>query len=122
PLPVTPIPGDRKLAERLTSEGRQAEHQSNLAEALRDYQEAVKADPTCFEADLALGLASLDAKNYPAALDALGQALALRGNSADARYAFAWVLGKRGYYQDAANELDKLLAAHPREVRARLLL
>ena len=55
-------------------------------------------------------------------MDALGQALTLQANSADARYAFAWVLGKRGYYQDAANELGKLLSAHPREVRARLLL
>jgi Flp pilus assembly protein TadD len=122
PLPVTPIPGDRKLAERLTSEGRQAEHQSNRAEAMRDYQEAMKADPTYFEAGLALGLAAIDVKDYPTALDALGQALTLQANSADARYAFAWVLGKRGYYRDAANELANLLSAHPREVRARLLL
>ncbi len=61
-------------------------------------------------------------KDYPTALDALGQALTLQANSADARYAFAWVLGRRGCYQDAANELGKLLSAHPREVRARLLL
>jgi len=122
PLPVTPIPGDRKLAEQLTSEGRQAEHQSNRAEAMRDYQEAVKADPTYFEPGLALGLSAIDAKDYPTALDALGQALTVDANSADARYAFAWVLGKRGYYQDAANELVKLLSVHPQEVRAHLLL
>jgi tetratricopeptide (TPR) repeat protein len=122
PLPITPIPGDRKLAEQLTAEGRQAEKQSNRAEAMRDYQEAMKADPTYFEPGLALGLAAIDAKDYPTALDALGQALTLQANSADARYAFAWVLGRRGYHQDAANELGKLLSAHPREVRARLLL
>jgi tetratricopeptide (TPR) repeat protein len=122
PLPVTPIPGDRKLAERLTSEGQQAQHQSNRAEAMRDYQEAIKADPTYFEAGLALGLAAIDGKDYPTALDALGQALTVDANSADARYAYAWVLGKRGYYQDAANELDRLLSVHPREVRAHLLL
>jgi tetratricopeptide (TPR) repeat protein len=122
PLPVTPIPGDRKLAERLTTEGRQAEHQSNRAEAMRDYREAMKADPTYFEAGLALGLVAIDVKDYPTALDALGQALTVQANSADARYAFAWVLGKRGCYRDAANELGKLLSAHPREVRARLLL
>jgi tetratricopeptide (TPR) repeat protein len=122
PLPVTPIPGDRKLAERLTAEGRQAEHQSNRTEAMRDYQEAMKADPTYFEAGLALGLAAIDVKDYPTALDSLGQALTIQANSADARYAFAWVLGRRGCYQDAANELGRLLSAHPREVRARLLL
>jgi tetratricopeptide (TPR) repeat protein len=122
PLPVTPIPGDRKLAERLTSEGRQAEHQSNRKEAMRDYQEALKADPTYYEAGLSLGLVAIDAKEYSTALDALSQALTVQENSADARYAFAWVLSKRGYYQDAANELGKLLSARPREVRARLLL
>jgi tetratricopeptide (TPR) repeat protein len=122
PLPVTPIPGDRKLAEQLTNQGQQAEHQSNRAEAVRDYQEAIAADPTYFEAGLALGLAAIDAKDYPAALDALGQALTVDANSADARYAFAWVLSKRGYYLDAANELDRLLSVHPREVRAHLLL
>jgi tetratricopeptide (TPR) repeat protein len=122
PLYVTPIPGDRKLAEKLTGEGRQAEHQSNLTEAMWDYQEAIKADPTYFEAGLALGLAEIDAKDYPAALAALGQALTLRATSADARYAFAWVLGRQGYYQDAADELDKLLSAHPQELRGHLLL
>jgi len=69
-----------------------------------------------------LGLSAIDAKDYPTALDALGQALTVDANSADARYAFAWVLGKRGYYQDAANELVKLLSVHPQEVRAHLLL
>jgi tetratricopeptide (TPR) repeat protein len=119
---VTPVPGDRKLAERLTSQGREAEHQSKRAEAMRDYQEAIRADPTHFEAGLALGLAAIDAKDYATALDALGQALMVEANSADARYAFAWVLDKRGYYQDAANELNKLLTVHPRELRAHLLL
>lgn len=122
PLPVTPIPGDRKEAQWLTNEGHQAEKEGKRAEAMKDYQQAMKADPTCFEAGLALGLAAIDAKDYPEALDALGQALAVQENSADARYAFAWVLGRQGYYQDAANELYKLLTAHPREARAYLLL
>jgi tetratricopeptide (TPR) repeat protein len=121
-LPVTPIPGDRKQAEQLTTAGQQAEHQSNRAEAMRNYQDAIKADPTYFEASLALGLAAIDAKDYSTALDALSQALNLRANSADARYAFAWVLGKKGYYVDAANELSKLLSVHPQETRAHLLL
>ncbi len=55
-------------------------------------------------------------------MDALWQALTIEPNSADARYAFAWVLGRKGYYIDAANELNKLLAAHPQELRAHLLL
>jgi hypothetical protein len=122
PLSVTPIPGDRQRAQQLTAEGRQAERQSNRSQAMQYYREAMKADPTYFDPTVALGLAALDAKDYNTALDALGQALTIQGNSVDARYAFAWVLGKKGYYQDAANELDRLLAGHPREVRAHLLL
>jgi tetratricopeptide (TPR) repeat protein len=122
PLPVTPIPGDRKQAERFTAEGRQAERQSNRAEAMQDYHEAMQADPTYFEPALALGLLAIDVKDYATALDALGQALTVQAASADARYAFAWVLSKRGYHRDAANELNKLLANHPGEARARLLL
>jgi tetratricopeptide (TPR) repeat protein len=119
PLPVTPIPGNRKLAEQLTDQGH---HAASRAEAMRDYQNAIKADPTYFDPGMALGLAAIDAREYTVALDALNQALANQGNSADARYAFAWVLGKQGFYQDAANELSKLIRTHPREIRAYLLL
>lgn len=122
PAPVTPIPGDRNEAVRLVNEARQAQRQSNLPDAIRDYQNALKADPTDFDAALDLGLAAVDAKDYGAALDALNQSLQLQKDSADARYAFAWVLDKKGYFQDAANELNKLLSAHPTEARARLLL
>jgi tetratricopeptide (TPR) repeat protein len=122
PLPVTPIPGDRKLAEQLTAGAQQSDRQMDHAQAFRQYQDALKADPTYYEAGLGLGLAAIDAKKYSVALDALSQALSVQPNSADARYAFAWVLGRKGYYIDAANELNKLLAAHPQELRAHLLL
>jgi tetratricopeptide (TPR) repeat protein len=122
PLPVILIPGDRPQARRWTEEGAQARQDGRLSEAVRDYQQAVQADPTYFEANQALGLAALDAGDSRTALEALHRALTLRSDSADARYAFAWVLQKRGYYEDAAKELDKLLAAHPEEVRGHLLL
>ena len=122
PAAVTPIPGNRAQAERLAAQAALDRKQGRMAEAVRGYQDAVRADPTCFEAGLALGLASIDSRDYPTALAALSRALELREASADARYAFAWTLQKSGYYEDAATELEKLLAAHPREVRACLLL
>jgi tetratricopeptide (TPR) repeat protein len=122
PLPVTPIPGNRTQSERLTAQATQDRQQGRLAEALRGYQAAIEVDPTYFPARLALGLAAIDARDYPRALEALDRALELRENSADARYAFAWTLQKRGYYEDAAKELERLLATHPQEVRACLLL
>ncbi|HUD84694.1 MAG TPA: tetratricopeptide repeat protein [Candidatus Saccharimonadales bacterium] len=122
PQPVTPIPGNRRVAERLAGQGAQAGQKGHLKEAVRDYQEATAADPTYFDASLSLGLTAIDAGDYETALDALNRALALDENSANARYAFAWTLQKRGYYVDAASELEKLLAAHPEEARGHLLL
>jgi tetratricopeptide (TPR) repeat protein len=122
PPRVTPIPGNRTEAERLAGLGAQERQEGHLEEALRDYQEATEADSTYFDAGLAQGLTAVDAVDYDTALDSLYRALALRENSADARYAFAWVLQKRGFYVDAANELEKLLSAHPKEARGHLLL
>jgi tetratricopeptide (TPR) repeat protein len=122
PLRVTLIPGKRPQAVRWMEAGTQARQKGLLSEALHDYQQAVEADPTYYEANEALGLAALDCRDYTMALETLNRALMLRSDSANARYAFAWTLQKRGYYEDAAEELDKLLAAHPDEVRGHLLL
>ncbi|HUD49383.1 MAG TPA: tetratricopeptide repeat protein [Candidatus Baltobacteraceae bacterium] len=122
PPPVTPIPGNGAEAERFAALGAQAGRKGHLREAVRDYRQATAADPTYFDASLSLGLTAIDAGDYPVALEALYRALALEENSANARYAFAWALQKRGYYIDAAAELEKLLAAHPDDVRGHLLL
>jgi len=89
---------------------------------MADYQKALDTDSTYFKAALSLGLASIDAKDFPTALTSLDKALKLQSDSADARYAFAWVLQKRGYWQDSADELEKLLAQHPDQARGHLLL
>jgi Tfp pilus assembly protein PilF len=52
----------------------------------------------------------------------LHHALVLQPQSPNARYSYAWALQKQDYLQDAANELEKLLAQHPDETRAHLLL
>ena len=84
-----------------------------MPDAVLAYQQAVKADPSFYDVNEALGLAALDNRDYPLALEALNRALMLQNDSANARYAFAWTLQRRGYYEDAAHELDKLLAARP---------
>jgi tetratricopeptide (TPR) repeat protein len=122
PSAVTPIPGNRPEAERWAALGAQAGQKGHLPEALGDYQQATATDPTDFDAALALGLTAIDAGAYETALNALYRALALEEDSPNARYAFAWTLQKRGYYADAAEELEKFLAAHPDEARGHLLL
>src|ERR1039458_8783559 len=67
-------------------------------------------------------MAAMKSEDYLLALDALHHALVLNPASANARYGFAWALKKKDYFQDAANELEKLLAQNPDETRAHLLL
>ncbi|HWD20872.1 MAG TPA: tetratricopeptide repeat protein [Verrucomicrobiae bacterium] len=121
-LAVTPIPGNRADAQHLVEQGAVAQQQGRLDEALTDFQKAVDTDSTYFQAPLSLGLAAIDAKDYGTALTSLDKALKLRADSADARYAFAWVLQKKNYFQDAADELEKLVAQHPEQARGHLLL
>jgi tetratricopeptide (TPR) repeat protein len=49
-------------------------------------------------------------------------ALAVQPESVDARYNFALALKAAGFPLDSANELKKILAANPDEVRAHLAL
>ncbi len=111
PPPVTPIPGDRAEARHLAADGARAHQAADFSRALRDYQAAVAADPTCYEASLGLGLTEIDLRDYPAALEALHRALGLKGDSVEARYAFAWTLQKRGYALDAVHEVGPLRRA-----------
>jgi Flp pilus assembly protein TadD len=93
-----------------------------LAQCIRAYKDAVAADPTYFEACHGLGLAALEARDYATALEELHRALALREDSAETRYAFAWTLQRRGYIEDAVHELGRLLGQHPDDVRGHILL
>ena len=122
PPPVTPIPGDTAQARRLEAQAVRARKAGNLTQSIRDFKDAIAADPTFYDASYELGLLELDLRDYAAALEALHRAVTLQEDSASARYAFAWTLQKRGYTEDAAHELGDLLARHPDNVRARLLL
>jgi len=114
--------GNRAEAERLIREGAAAEKESRWQNALDSYGEAVKADPACYAACEALGMAAIKSEQYAIALEALHHALVLDAQSANARYGYAWALERKEYLQDAANELEQLLARHPEETRAHLLL
>ena len=63
-----------------------------------------------------------EARNWPAALAAYEQALAIKADSPDARYNFALVLRQANYLADAVNEFEGLLASHPNDTRAHLAL
>jgi TolA-binding protein len=122
PSAVNIEPGNRADAERLVKEGAGAEKESGFKAAVASYEKAVKADPSYYAACEALGMAAIKTDDYAVALEAFHHALVLDPDSPNARYDYAWALDKKEYYQDAANELEKLLARHPDETRAHLLL
>lgn len=111
--PPMPVPGNRALAERHYAAGLLAQKAGSLAQAIREYQQAVAVDPSYFEAQYNLGVAAYDARNWPLALEAFEHALAIKPNDFGARFNLALALEKAGYPLDAANELETLLALNP---------
>jgi hypothetical protein len=120
--PAKPVAGNRHEAERAFEQGRQAQRANRLAEAVSAYRQATALDGSYFEAYYNLGLAAYETGSYGQALAAWENALVLRPESKDARYNFALALKAANYPIDAANELETILAAHPNETRAHLVL
>jgi len=116
------LAGNRAAAEGAFAEGVRAQQAHSPSAALTAYRKAILADPGYFDAWYNLGLAATEANDLPAALLAYEHALAIRADSLDGRYNFALVLKQANYLFDAANELERVLAAYPNETRAHLAL
>jgi tetratricopeptide (TPR) repeat protein len=120
--PPKPVPGDRRSAEGAFTKARLAEQDESWADAEQWYQSAADLDPSWFEAQYNTGVIAYRLKTYSVALPRYELALAIQPDSVDARYNFALALKASGYAVDAADELKKILAANPDEVRAHLAL
>lgn len=120
--PVKPTAGDRQAAQGAFTKARAAEQDENWAEAEQWYQTAADADPSWFEAQYNSGVIAHRLRSYPVALRRYEMALAIQPESLDARYNFGLALRASGYPADAAEELKKILAANPNEIRAQLAL
>jgi tetratricopeptide (TPR) repeat protein len=120
--PSKPAAGDRRRAESPFDKARLAEKDENWADADRWYQAAAEADPSWFEAQYNTGVIAHRLHHYAVALPRYELALAIQPDSVDARYNFALALMASGYVRDAADELRKILAANPNDVRAHLAL
>jgi len=121
-LPRRPQAGDRRAASGAFTQARIAEQDEKWPQALTAYRQAIELDPSWFEAQYNAGVIAHRLRNYSAALASYETALALQPDSADARYNFALALKAAGYVPDAAEQLKKILAANPGEVRAHLAL
>ena len=123
PVQPTPSKADyRKTAEQALVNGQQLQRAGKLAEALQSYKRATQLDASYFEAQYCLGLAAFESRSFKVAASAWESALALRPDSADARYNLALTFKAEARNQDAADELEKLLTLHPDEARGHLTL
>ena len=120
-LPISQS-GDRRAASGAFTKARLAEQDEKWADALKNYRQAIDLDPAWFEAQYNAGVIAHRLRNFSSALAGYETALALQPDSMDARYNFSLALKAAGYAPDAANELKKILAANPGEVRAHLAL
>lgn len=120
--PSRPAAGDRTQAEPFFAQGLRAHRERKLTAAIESYRQAIKFDPTYFDAHFNLGLAAYDVKDWGQSLLAYEYALVIDAVSADARYNFALALERAGFYLDAANELEKLLSDRPDDDRAHFAL
>lgn len=120
--PAAPGPGVRAQAEPPFQRGLKAHKAGNRKVAIDEYQNALRADPSWYDAYYNLGLAAQDTGQLGLSLIAYETALALKPESADARYNFALALKAGSYTQDAADQLTQLLHHSPGEVRAHLSL
>ena len=120
--PRKPQAGDRRTASGAFTRAREFEQNSRWLDALQSYRQATELDPGWFEAQYNYGVIAFRLRNFNQSLAAYEMALAIQPDSVDARYNFALALKAAGYVTDAVNELKKILAANPDEVRAHLAL
>lgn len=120
--PLPPTAGSRQEAEKAFKRGLAAYRDGARSVALREYRTAVKADPAYYDAYYNLGLTALDQGETRLSLWAYEIALALRPGGEDARYNFALALKAGGYWNDAADQLRRILEQNTSDARAHLSL
>jgi tetratricopeptide (TPR) repeat protein len=114
-LPGAPLAGNRQVAAPLFDRANRALERSDYNEAVTQYERAISADPSFFEAYFNLGLAALSGGNAEKALPAYEYALAIDPQHRDSRYNLALGLIQKDHLRDAARELETLLKANPED-------
>jgi tetratricopeptide (TPR) repeat protein len=120
--PLKPTAGNRVEAELPFSRGLKAQQEGRRAEAIREYQAAMRTDPAYFDAYYNLGLAALDNGDSRLALWAYEIALSIKPDSSDARYNLGLALKAGGFHLDAVEQLEKAVQAAPADARPHLSL
>ncbi len=111
---VPPLVGNKQVCREAMAQAKEKQNkrQWRAAETLLD--KAVKADPTDFNAALALGRMCAKNNHREAALQAYGKAIALREDSVEARSEAAQLAYDAKQYNDALNYLRPAMVAQRR--------
>jgi tetratricopeptide (TPR) repeat protein len=90
--------------------------------AIIEYKNALKADPSSEAAHLRLGQAYAKNSQYREAFQQFEQVLAVSPNNPEAQLAMGHIYLEAGMFEDARQMADNVLAHAPRRVDARLLM
>ncbi|HON09190.1 MAG TPA: tetratricopeptide repeat protein, partial [Verrucomicrobiota bacterium] len=120
--PQKPLQGNRDEAQKKLLLGLKDHNAGDLKEAKSQYEEAVKLDPSFFEANYNLAVVLYELGELDEALKRYEYALAINPDAPNARFNFALALQKGNYLNDAVIEYENYLKINPQDNRARLLL
>ena len=120
--PADLSPGNRAEADVQFAAAVAAHDRRDLSNAIALYQRAVELDPSYFSAHYNMGLAALDAGDVSRALLAGECATRLNPRSTTALRLFASALQRGNYPADAAEQLERVVAAEPADASAHLAL
>lgn len=120
--PLAPSRGDRSAADVEYQRGALAHQKGDLPGAIAAYLRAIQLDPSHFESQHNLALASLQQNDLKTSLKVGEVAVALDPSSANARYNLAVALQRSRYPIDAAEELERITAEQPDDPNAHLAL
>jgi tetratricopeptide (TPR) repeat protein len=120
--PVPPAKGIRLNAERALQRALDAQRAGRKSEAQLQFENALTADPSYFDAQYNAALFAFQSGDLKRALAGWETALALEPDSINARYSFALTLKQANFPRDAAAELGKIVEGKPEDARAHLAL
>jgi len=106
-------PRSARRAWQRGTELAQSDQQSDQAEAMREFEKAVRIDPRFSTAWVSLGHARERRQEEDLACEAFRKAIAADNRQAEAFIALGLVASRRGLWQEAAQYLDRALLLNP---------